>query len=67
MYQSPRIETFGADTHQIMIDVFGDLYSNALFRDELKNIAKGKTINEILVQYAHLPSDILNKIILEKK
>ncbi|ENM1947697.1 ATP-binding protein [Citrobacter braakii] len=67
MYQSPKIETFGADTHQIMMDVFGDLYSNALFRDELRNIAKGKTINEILVQYAHLPSDILNKIILEKK
>lgn len=67
MYQSPRIETFGADTHQIMMDIFGDLYSNALFRDELRNIAKGKTINEILVQYAHLPSDVLNKIILEKK
>lgn len=67
IYQSPKIETFGADTHQIMMDIFGDLYSNALFRDELRNIAKGKTINEILVQYAHLPSDVLNKIILEKK
>lgn len=67
MYLAPRIETFGADTHQIMIDVFGDLYSNALFRNELKNIAREKTIDEILVQYAHLPSDVLNKIILEKK
>ncbi|WP_367300363.1 AAA family ATPase [Hafnia alvei] len=65
-YQTPKIETFGADTHQIMIDVFGDLYSNALFREELSNIARNKTINEILVQYAHLPSDVLNKIILEK-
>lgn len=67
MHLSPNIETFGADTHQIMMDVFGDLYSNALFRDEIRNIAQGKSINEILVQYAHLPSDILNKIILEKK
>ncbi|WP_321146925.1 AAA family ATPase, partial [Providencia alcalifaciens] len=67
MHLSPNIETFGADTHQIMMDVFGDLYSNALFRDEIRNIARGKSINEILVQYAHLPSDILNKIILEKK
>lgn len=67
MYSTPKIETFGADTHQIMIDVFGDLYSNALFRDELKNIARDKTISEILEQYAHLPSDVLNKIILEKK
>ncbi|WP_166790939.1 ATP-dependent nuclease [Lelliottia nimipressuralis] len=66
-YSAPRIETFGADTHQIMMDVFGDLYSNALFRDELKSIAKDKTISEILRQFAHLPSDILNKIILEKK
>jgi len=67
MHLSPSIETFGADTHQIMIDVFGDLYSNALFRDEIRNIARGKTINEILAQYSHFPSDILNKIILEKK
>lgn len=67
MHLSPNIETFGADTHQIMIDVFGDLYSNALFRNEIKSIAREKSINEILVQYAHLPSDVLSKIILEKK
>lgn len=67
MYSAPKIETFGADTHQIMIDIFGDLYSNALFRDELKSIARGRTINEILGEFAHLPSDVLNKIILEKK
>lgn len=30
-YKKTSIETFGADTHQIMIDVFGDLYSNAIF------------------------------------
>lgn len=66
-YQTPNIETFGADTHQIMIDVFGDLYSNAIFREELSNIAKHKTINELLVQYSDLPSDVLNKIIMEKK
>lgn len=65
-YQKPNVETFGADTHQIMIDVFGDLYSHAIFREELSNIAKNKTIDEILIEYSHLPSDVLNKIILEK-
>ncbi|EFO3197183.1 ATP-binding protein, partial [Escherichia coli] len=65
-YKTPNIETFGADTHQIMIDVFGDLYSNAIFREELSNIAKNKTIDELLVQYGDLPSDVLNKIIMEK-
>ncbi|WP_215196105.1 AAA family ATPase, partial [Escherichia coli] len=65
-YKTPNIETFGADTHQIMIDIFGDLYSNAIFREELSNIAKNKTIDELLVQYGDLPSDVLNKIIMEK-
>ncbi|MGN7508635.1 AAA family ATPase [Aeromonas salmonicida] len=66
-FKKTKIETFGADTHQIMIDVFGDLYSNAIFRTEISNLAKNKTISEILMSYADLPSDLLNKIIMEAR
>ncbi|MFQ2156195.1 AAA family ATPase [Aeromonas hydrophila] len=64
-FKKTKIETFGADTHQIMIDVFGDLHSNAIFRTEISNLAKKKTIPEILRDYADFPSDLLNKIIME--
>lgn len=66
-FKNTKIETFGADTHQIMIDVFGDLHSNAIFREEISNIAKNNTISEILSNYSHVPSDLINKIIMEAK
>lgn len=66
-FKKPNIETFGSDTHQIMIDVFGDLFSNAIFREELSRIAKNKNIEEILRDYSHLPSDLINRIVMEVK
>lgn len=66
-FKKPNIETFGADTHQIMIDIFGDLHSNAIFREEISKIAGNKSINEILNNYSHLPSELINKIIMEVK
>ncbi|MCE9940711.1 MULTISPECIES: AAA family ATPase [Serratia] len=66
-FKKPNIETFGADTHQIMIDIFGDLHSNAIFREEISKIAENKSISEILGNYSHLSSELINKIIMEVK
>ncbi|WP_127021219.1 AAA family ATPase [Rheinheimera mangrovi] len=61
----PNIETFGADTHQIMIDVFGDLNSNSIFREEVAKIAKNKNIDEAIRDYSNFSPELLSKIIVE--
>ncbi|WP_193138530.1 AAA family ATPase [Klebsiella aerogenes] len=66
-YKQTNIETFGADTHQIMIDVFGDLYSNAIFREEVKRMADSYSIQQIIDKFSKFSSDTLNKILMEKK
>ncbi|MDT7496280.1 AAA family ATPase [Citrobacter koseri] len=66
-YKKTNIETFGADTHQIMIDVFGDLYSNAIFREEVKRMANSYSIPQIIKKFSNFSSDTLNKILMEKK
>ncbi|ELE9236057.1 AAA family ATPase [Enterobacter kobei] len=66
-YKKTNIETFGADTHQIMIDVFGDLYSNAIFREEVKRMADSYSIPQIIKKFSNFSSDTLNKILMEKK
>lgn len=65
-YKKTNIETFGADTHQIMIDVFGDLYSNAIFREEVKRMARSYSIPQIINKFSKFSSDTLNKILMEK-
>ena len=64
-FQKSPIETFSEDTHQIMINIFGDLYSNAIFREEIKKMAESKDIDELFKKYKNLPSEIISKIIFE--
>lgn len=50
-----------------MIDVFGDLYSNAIFREEVKRMADSYSIPQIIKKFSNFSSDTLNKILMEKK